>query len=119
MKQVDPANIAGCAEVFSDDFVWHYFNPQLPEMHGDYVGFEGLRTFFAKMADGTNGTFTVNPVSMTAMGDELVVVQARNTMTYPDRRIELDAVVVWRIVDGRITEAWDIPAIYTAKVQSV
>ena len=29
-----------------------------------------------------------------------------------------DAVVVWRIVAGRLTEAWDIPAVNTARPQT-
>ena len=28
-----------------DDFVWHYFNPNLPDVEGDYVGVEGLKQF--------------------------------------------------------------------------
>ena len=28
--------------------------------------------------------------------------------------LEIDAVVVWRIVGGKIAEAWDIPAVHTA-----
>ena len=25
----------------------------------------------------------------------------------------IDAIVVWRVVEGRLAEAWDIPAVYT------
>ena len=32
--------------------------------------------------------------------------------------IEIDAVVVWRIVGGQIAEAWDIPAVNTARAQT-
>jgi len=32
--------------------------------------------------------------------------------------IETDAVVVWRIVGGRLAEAWDIPAVNTARPQT-
>ena len=115
LKRFNPADVAASAEAFSEDVVFHYFNPALPDLQGDYSGRDGLQAFFAKMAKGTKGTFKVNPVSATAFGDELVVSHVKNTMTFPDRQIEVDAVVVWRIVDGHITEAWDIPAVNTAK----
>lgn len=118
LKRFNPADVAGSVDVFSEDMVFHYFNPALPDMQGDYAGRDGLQTFFAEMAKGTNGTFKVNPVSITAIGDEFVVTHVKNTMTFPDRQVEVDAVVVWRIVDGRIVEAWDIPAVHTAKTKS-
>ncbi len=56
----------------------------------------------------------VKPISMTAVGDELVVVQTRNTMTLQGQPIAIDVVVVWRFVDGRIAEVWDIPSVYAS-----
>jgi predicted SnoaL-like aldol condensation-catalyzing enzyme len=61
----------------------------------------------------TNGTFKVNPISRTIVGKELVVVQTRNTMVLGDEEIETDVVVVFRIVDGLISEIWDIPSVYS------
>ena len=113
LKRFDPRNIAGSADVFAEDVVFHYFNPKLPEMQGDYVGLEGLQTFFEKIGGRTDGTFKVNPISATAVGDELVVVHTKNTMIFEDQQIEIDVVAVWRIVDGRITEVWDIPSVHT------
>ncbi len=116
MKQFNPADVEGSADVLSEDVVFHFFNPALPDIQGDYAGREGLQSFFGKMAERTKGTFKVNPVSITAVGDELVVVRVKNTMTLPDQQIEIDAVVVWRILDGKIVEAWDIPAVHTPKI---
>ena len=115
LKRFNPADVAASADAFSENVVIHYYNPALPDMQGDYVGHEALQTFFAKMAEKTDATFKVNPISAMAFGDELVVSHVKNTMTFPNRRIEVDAVVVWRILDGRIVEAWDIPAVNTAK----
>lgn len=47
-------------------------------------------------------------VSINAVGDELVVTETRNTLTNHDQSIAVDAVEVWRFVDGRIVEVWDI-----------
>ena len=76
LSRFDPANVAGTADVLSEDFVWHFFNPRLTDIQGDHVGRDGLQDFFQKMHERTDGTFKVNPVSITAVGDELVVVSS-------------------------------------------
>ena len=101
------------AALFSDDFVWHYYNPNLPDVEGDYVGVEGLKQFFGKVAGETGGSFKVKPVSATPIGEELVVVHTRNNMVHRDKAIAIDVVVVWRMVDGKISEGWDIPSAFT------
>ena len=108
MKRLDLRNIAEARDVIAEDVVWHFFNPNLPDMQGDYVGLEGIRSFFETMGQKSRGTFKVEPVSVTAVGDELVVVQARDTLTVEDQQHTLDVVVVWRIVDGLVREVWDI-----------
>ena len=110
--------MAASAEVIAEDFVWHYFNPELPEMHGDYHGITGFADFFRKMAGNTGGTFKVNVISTIPMGDELVVTHVKDVMTLKGKPIEVDAVVVWSIADGKIREAWDIPAVRRVKVSS-
>lgn len=115
LQKFNPRNIAGSAEVLAEDVVWHFFNPLLPDIQGDYVGLAGVQTFFEKIGGLTDGTFKVNPISATAIGDELVVVHSQNTMSLENQLIEIDVVVVWRVVDGRITEVWDIPSVYTSQ----
>ncbi len=118
MQQFNPANIVESAEIIAEDAIFHYYNPVLPDMEGDYLGRRGFMDFFGKIADKTEGTFKVTPLSITPMGDEFVVTHVKDNMTLEGEFIEVDAVVVWRIVDGRIKEAWDIPAIYTARVSN-
>ncbi len=113
LKQLDIRNLAGCTDLFSEDFVWHYFNPELPEVQGDYVGLAGLQNFFEKIGRKTQGTFNAEPQSTTAHGDELVVTHTLNTLALEGQSIRTDAIVVWRIVRGRIVEAWDIPSVFT------
>lgn len=119
LRRFDPRNVAGSADVLSEDFVWHYFNPLFPDIQGDSVGRDGLQAFFESLAGKTNGTFEVNPISIIPVGDELLVVQTENTMVMAGQKTEVLAVVVWRIVDGLLAEAWDIPAVHTAKVSQV
>ena len=116
LSRFNPADLAGSADVLSKDFVWHFFNPSLPEHQGDYVGLAGLQDFFKRIQNTFGGTFKITPVSITPVGDELVVVHVKDTMDMEDTPIEIDAVVVWRVVDGKLTEAWDIPAVNTPHV---
>ncbi len=118
LQKFNPANVAQSADILAEDAVWHYFNPELPAMEGDYIGLEGFIDFFNKMSGQTKGTFKVNPISITPMGDELVVTHVKDTMVLQDQQLEVDAVVVWRIVEGKIKEAWDIPAVYMANIKS-
>lgn len=114
LSQFDPTNAAGSADVLSETVTWHFFNPRLPDLQGDYVGPHRLGHFFGTLNELTNGTFKVNPISITPVGDELLVAHCRNSMILDGQPIETDAVVVWRIVNGKIAEVWDIPAVYQA-----
>lgn len=108
LARLDPENMAASADLFAEDAVFHYFNPNLPELEGDHVGPAGVRAFFKALATKSNGTFTVTPISATPVGEELVVVLARNTLTLDGRHVVIDVVVVWRMVEGKIIEVWDI-----------
>ncbi|WP_017929107.1 nuclear transport factor 2 family protein [Limimaricola hongkongensis] len=108
LAQFDPRDMEASAHLFADDAVWHYSNPNLPELQGDHVGPAGIRAFFAALADKSHDTFRIEPVSATPVGPELVVVQSHNTLTLKDRMVIVDVVVVWRIVAGQIAEVWDI-----------
>ena len=110
-EKLDLRDLASAEEVFSEDVVFHYFNPLLPDIQGDYIGTKGIRRFFQKISSVSAGTFRIEPVSITPVGDQLVVTQTRNHLTLHDKQIVTDVVVVWRIIKGRITEVWDIPSV--------
>jgi uncharacterized protein len=118
LKQLDLRNLNVSGALFAPDVVWHFFNPRLPDAQGDYVGLEGIRSFFEKMGALSKGTFQVQPVSISAVGEELVVTHTKNQMVIQNQSIATDVVVVWRIVDGRIAEVWDIPSVFAGAVQS-
>jgi ketosteroid isomerase-like protein len=117
LKRLDFGNLDRSAELFAGNFVWHFFNPRLPDLERDYVGLSGLQTFLEKLGALTGGTFTVEPISVAAFGDELVVMHNKNRMILQGMAIETDVVVVWRIVDGRFSEVWDIPSVYAVRTQ--
>ncbi|NNE52166.1 MAG: nuclear transport factor 2 family protein [Sulfitobacter sp.] len=108
VKQIDLGNLDAKPELFADDVVWHYHNPNLPDVTGDYIGLEGIKAFFRKVAALSKGTFRVDPQSIIPIGNELVFVHVRDILTIDGKKIALDVVVVWRIVDGQVREVWDI-----------
>ncbi len=116
LKKFNPANPISAAEVLAEDFVWHYINPKLPEMEGDYFGLAGLTDFFQKLAGRTTGSFKVAPISATPIGDDIVIAHVKDKMLLDGKPMEIDAIVVWCIMEGEIKEAWDIPIVHTAKM---
>ncbi|MEM9668708.1 MAG: nuclear transport factor 2 family protein [Pseudomonadota bacterium] len=109
-----PDRLDEVGDRFLPEFQWHYFNKGIPEINKTYDGLEGLKTFFADLGRITGGTFSVKAKTAYAIGSELVVVHAIPSMTIDGMKLETDAAVVWRIVDGKIAEAWDIPGLNSA-----
>ena len=116
LNAVNIADLDGCADLFADDAVWRFFNPRLPHLAGDYIGLEGIKAFFAQMAQATAGTFKVKQIDAWPVGNELVVVQTQNSLTLEDQQVVTDVVLVWRFVDGKVAEVWDIPSVYASAV---
>ena len=113
--RIDTTDMAAQVDLFHPDVIWHFFNPMAPDLAGAYHGVEGIAEFFQKVGNFSQGTFAIEPRGAWAVGDELVVVQPCNRLTQAGVASEFDVVVVWRLVDGKIAEIWDIPAIHTAR----
>jgi len=108
LKRFDLRDPTSWGGVMAEDIVWHYANPNLPDLSGDHVGLAGVRNFFQAVGARSGGTFNIHPVSITPVGNELVIVQSRNTLIFEGKHVAVDVVVVWRIVGGLIVEVWDI-----------
>mmetsp|Transcript_122161 Transcript_122161/g.182486 ORF Transcript_122161/g.182486 Transcript_122161/m.182486 type:complete len:210 (-) Transcript_122161:139-768(-) len=125
-------------DVYAPNAVFHMFNHHVPEFNGDYVGIEAIRGLFETIGRVTRGSFHVQPVDIQAFGDELVVVHTINSMRLllpqaarpnddddddeettnekkdaPETVVAVHVALVWRVVDGKVTEIWDIPSQYT------
>jgi len=93
-----------------EHLVWH-FEAKGTELHGEYQGKDNvLANFLMKLFEITGGTFAVEPVDIWPAGDELVAVHYRVSMTIDGAARSGDGVLVYRIIDGLITEVFDIPS---------
>ena len=117
LKRLDLHEFDSCKDLFSEDFIWHYHNARLPDLDGSYHGVEGPKAFFSKLGAQSAGSFVVTPVDGHLAGNELVFTQVCNHMEQEGNNIEFDAVVIWRVVNNQIAEAWDIPAINTIRIK--
>ena len=104
---------------FADDFVFHFFNSQLPDLAGDHHGVDGMAELFERLGELDEAGFRQVHHSLTRCGDELVVAFVTNTVGFGGSTIDVDAVVVWRVLDGVIHEGWDIPAVNTVRPSGI
>jgi uncharacterized protein len=111
-------DLSGFPEFVANDFVWHYINPRLPDVDGDYTGVNGLESLFARIRSLSANTFKVEPISAMPFGNEFVVAYARVTLVLKGTPVETNAVTVWRVHENRLREVWDIPGIYSARPQA-
>jgi hypothetical protein len=72
-----------------------------------------VKAFFKKLRKLTENTFQIEPLSAVPFGDEFVVTHANLKLTMETKKIETNAILVWRLHKDRIFEAWDIPAVLT------
>jgi ketosteroid isomerase-like protein len=91
-------------ELFADDIVWHVAGRS--QISGDYTGKEQVFGFFAKLAELSGGTSTVEVHDLLA-GDEHGVaiiseLATRNGQSHTGR-----ATHVFHFRDGKVTEMWD------------
>ena len=105
------------SDLFADDFVFHYFNTELPGLAGDYQSLSGMQGFFSRLYETSAGTFRVEPISLNPFGDELVAAHAVIRLSIGGAARELDALFIWRAFGGQVHEAWDIPAVNTTRRQ--
>ena len=57
LQKIDIRNLDSCADIFADNFVFHYYNPKLTELEGDYRGLEELKSFFYTFSSSTSINF--------------------------------------------------------------
>lgn len=91
-------------ELFADDVVWHIGGRSA--LSGDYEGKEQVFGFFAKLLELSDGTSKVEVHDLLASDDHGVAV-VKESATRGGSSHEGNAVHVFHLRDGRVTEFWD------------
>ena len=94
-------------EILHEDIAWH--DPYPPPHGGDLVGLEAvLRDVFDKAGELTGGTTTLELAQTLATGDHVAAL-VNWSSEYRGRRMDGRELAVYRVRDGRVTEAWFFP----------
>jgi uncharacterized protein len=91
------------AALLSDDIVYHV--PGRGPLAGDHRGKDQVLANFATQAELTGGTFRLEVHDVVANDDHGIVLTAARAER-GDRSWEDNAVLVFHIRDGKISEAW-------------
>ncbi len=70
---------------------------------GDYTGHDEVVGFFQKLGEGSNGTFTVSVQDILDNGDETVVALVTHLAQRDDAELDVPAVHLWTVQDGKCT----------------
>jgi hypothetical protein len=62
-QQLFTGSIDQVKDLLGPGFVWHYFNPRLPDLQGDYAGVQGVKSFLRRLSELTKDSFRFEPVS--------------------------------------------------------
>jgi len=104
------------ARFFHPEVVWHMFAGTSHPFTGDFIGVSGLAVFARLLDLQTDGTFTLAPDWVRAVGEHLVASQLTATMKVNEREETILSSWVCRVENGKIAEVWDIIAGIPASV---
>ncbi len=93
------------SEMIAEDAVWHIAGRS--PLAGTYQGRDAVFGFFAKLAEMTDGTFTLEDRDVTD-SDEHSVALARVTARRGDRTLDVSAIEVVRWRNGQVAEEWAV-----------
>ncbi len=96
-------DIPAVRALMHDEIAWHV--PGRSSLAGDYHGPDEVLGLFGKLQEGSEGSFRLDIHDLIA-SDEHVVVLVTATGHRGDKTLDVPAVHVWHIRDGRATEFW-------------
>ena len=94
------------SEVFSEDVVYHF--PGTHRFAGDHTGMNSVVQFFVRLISEANVQIT--EVHSVMADDDHVVALVRATANRGDEQLSFDQANIYHVADGKITEAWLLPA---------
>ena len=96
---------AALAEFFSPDVVWH--TPGRGPLAGDHAGTQEVAALLTLVAELSGGTHQIEIHDVLANDDHVVVMHAARGQR-GDKQLDVDALHLFRIRDGKVAEAWTV-----------
>src|SRR5262249_49759490 len=96
---------AALAEIMSPDVVWHV--PGRGPLAGDLAGLEAVGAHFARLAKLSGGTARVEVHDVLANDEHVVALHAVRTER-AGKKLDLNALHLFHVRDGKITEVWTV-----------
>jgi uncharacterized protein len=93
-------------EVFADDIVWHEAGGG--GIAGDYKGKAEVFGFFGHIGERSGGSFSLE-VHDVLGNDEHVTALIRARAQREGKTMDINAVHVWHVQDGKAVEFWGVP----------
>jgi uncharacterized protein len=93
-------------DMFAKDLVWH--DDGRNQLSGDYRGREAVFQYFGKVMDATEGSLHLDLHSVLA-DDEHGVALMTISASRGGRSLNVNAVDVMHLRDGKVAEVWAIP----------
>lgn len=95
--------IATLLDLLSENAIWH--SPGKNPLSGDYEGRHAILEYFAKFAKLSQGTFRTELHNILATENHGVAI-TRDTAKCNGKIMSWDGAVIFRLEDGKLTEAW-------------
>jgi ketosteroid isomerase-like protein len=96
-------DIETLVDLFADDLVWHF--PGHSKLAGEHVGRDAVLTFLGAYSAATDGTLRANLHEVMA-GETHVAGWATDTASARGMTLDVRAVVIFAMRDGKVIEAW-------------
>ncbi|MDQ3677801.1 MAG: nuclear transport factor 2 family protein [Actinomycetota bacterium] len=87
--------------LFSEDIAWHVSGRS--PIAGDYRGHDEVLGFFGALGERSNGTFKLDVQQILDSGDGTVVALVTETAHREGARLDVSAVHVWQLREGKAT----------------
>lgn len=101
-KAFNSGDVEALVELFDEDLVWHF--PGTSKLAGEHVGRDACLGMLGEYGAASGGTLKADPVDIMA-GEEHVTGWAHDTASANGRTLDINAVVIFTMRNGKVTEA--------------
>jgi ketosteroid isomerase-like protein len=96
-------DVEALVDLFAEDIVWHF--PGTSKVAGEHVGRDAALTMLGAYGAASGGTLQANLIDVMASDDHHVAGWANDTASTEDRSLDVGAIVLFTLRDGKVIEA--------------